>query len=289
MHEMVTTQPGFKPSKVPFDLRYAPIYDYMSQHGIEQWADYYEDDAQNVIADYINGIRHGKIKITDPFFFNNHYRWCTNRVVFKVLHACEDRIGWFEEAFNSKIIYMLRHPVPVAYSRAQIPRLETFITSKYNRFFSNEQLKYAKGILDTGSLLQKAVCDWAFQNSVSLRNIGENWTVVSYEQLVVEPEPIIEALANNLALPNVDVLRNRLYYPSHSTRWSDDATNSRLMSLKNLNEQERKTTNDWLIHEKWRSKISCTDRAQLTEILDVFELDIYSIDSPMPHSRYWVN
>ena len=41
MHELILTQPGFKPCKVPFDLRYEPIANHLARGGIHSWADLY--------------------------------------------------------------------------------------------------------------------------------------------------------------------------------------------------------------------------------------------------------
>jgi hypothetical protein len=114
MHELILTQPGFKPCKVPFDLRYEPIARHLAKAGIGSWADLYTERATEAIETYIRGISKGEIHISDPFFFRNHYRLVTRRIAFKVLHACEDRIAWFNETFNGRIVYLLRHPIPVS-------------------------------------------------------------------------------------------------------------------------------------------------------------------------------
>lgn len=289
MHEMITSQPGFKPIKVPFDLRYPPIAQYMREHGVNDWADYYEERATPVIEEYIKSIQSGKTHISDPYFFNNYNRWISRRIVFKLLHACEDRIQWFEDTFQGKIVYLLRHPIPVGFSRRQIPRLQTFVDSRFSRFFTKAQLAYAQGIIDNGSDMQKAVVDWAFQNSVSLRKAGDDWTIITYEQLVLNPEPIVDALCNNLSLSKPDDMMARLTSPSYSSKWSDDATNKVLNSLKaDENNGVGDEHKQWLIYDKWKEKVSDEEEQQLMDILDVFELDFYKIGSAMPHERFWL-
>lgn len=287
MHEMITSQPEFKPIKVPFDLRYQPIADYMAARGIKDWGDYYDDAAAPVIEEYIKSIQSGKLHISDPMFYNNYNRWITRRVAFKVLHSCEDRIQWFEDTFNGKIVYLLRHPIPVAFSRRQIPRLQTFVDSNFSRFFTEKQLSYARNIIENGTDMQRAVVDWAFQNVVSLREIGPNWTVVTYEQMVMDPTPIVDALCNNLDLPNPEGMMDRLTSPSYSSKWSDEATNKVLNSLK-TGGKAGDNHKSWLIYDKWKEKVSDEEEKQLMEILEVFELDTYSIGSAMPHERYWM-
>lgn len=288
MHEMITSQDDFKPIKVPFDLRYQPIADYMSARGINDWGDYYKDEAAPVIEGYIKGIQEGKLHISDPFFYNNYNRWITRRVAFKVLHACEDRIQWFEDTFSGKIVYLLRHPIPVAFSRRQIPRLRTFVESPFKRFFTAEQLAYGTNIIDNGTDMQRAVVDWAFQNLVSLREIGPNWTVITYEQMVLDPEPVVDLLCKNLMVDQPENMMERLTSPSYSSKWSDDATNKVLNNLKTSASGGGDDSKQWLIYDKWKQKVSDEEEAQLMEILEVFGLDYYKIGSAMPHERFWL-
>jgi len=289
MHEMVTSQTGFKPVKVPFDLRYKPIAKYMRERGIKGWSDYYSEYATLVIKEYITGIQTGKIHISDPYFFKNYNRWMTDRIVFKILHSCEDRLQWFQETFGGHIIYMLRHPIPVAFSRRQIPRLETFLTSRYRRFFSRAQLSYANGIVQNGTHMQRAVLDWALQNAVSLNYMAQDATIISYEQLVVDPDPIVKTLCSRLNLSDPDAIKDRLTNPSYSSKWSDEETNSILNKMKSSGSSSDASTQDWLIFDKWKNRLGQGEEELLMEILDVFELDTYQVGSPHPHERYLID
>ncbi len=288
MHELILTQPGFKPCKVPFDLRYGPIARHLASGGIQSWADLYTESATDVIHAYIRGISDGKIHISDPFFFRNHFRLLTRRIAFKILHACEDRISWFSDTFGGRIVYLLRHPIPVSFSRRQIPRLEVFVTSDYKRHFSRSQLDFARRVIDSGTDMERAVLDWCLQNSVALRQATDEWTIVSYEQLVLDPEPVVEALARRLDLPEPKRMLARLNKPSYSTKWSDEKTKKVLEErLHDGEERADKRLNTWLV-EKWREKIEEGEEHRLMEMLDVFELDLYRSGDALPASRFWI-
>jgi hypothetical protein len=288
MHELILTQPGFKPCKVPFDLRYEPIARHLATGGIRSWADLYTESATDVIHAYVRGISSGKIHISDPFFFRNRFRLFTRRIAFKILHACEDRIGWFNQVFNGRIVYLLRHPIPVSFSRRQIPRLEVFVTSDYSRHFSRGQLEFARKVIDSGTDMERAVLDWCLQNSVALRQVADDWTIVSYEQLVLDPEPVVARLAKRLDLPRPERMLARLKKPSYSTKWSDDKTKKVLEERLQVGEERAdKKLDTWLI-EKWREKVDDDEERRLMKILEVFELDLYRHGDSLPASRFWI-
>jgi hypothetical protein len=177
----------------------------------------------------------------------------TRRIVFKIIHGGEDRINWFRDTFNGRIVYLLRHPIPVSLSREVYPTLKAFCDSDYRRHFTDEQLQYARKIIDSGTKLERGVLAWCLQNAVPLRDVSTDWAVIAYEQLVLDPALVIEHIALKLSLPNPERMMNRLAIPS-SSNWKSDEETRQVVE-----ETERRS---WLV-EKWRQKVDQVENAVL--------------------------
>ena len=280
--ELVLTQPGFKPCDEPFDLRKPFIKENLSKLGLSTWSDLYNPDKASLVEEYVNAICNGSLHSLDRFFHRNHYRLITRRVIFKILHAGEDRINWFADRFNGKIIFLLRHPIPVSLSRKFLPRLHTFLNGDFKRHFTKDQLDYADNIFNNGTKLEQSVLDWCFQNSIPLRDATTDWIVVSYEQLVVDPMPVINLITEKLAFEKPNRIIKQLSVPSASTRQSDEETKQRLSGSNGI------TDRTWLV-EKWRDKLTAEEEHKAMEILKVFDIDVYNAGSAIPNDRIWID
>jgi hypothetical protein len=279
--ELILTQPGFKPSDEPFNLRDAEIAAELRRRGILAWPDLYDPAKSEAMFEYVESIRSGQNGVTNPFFYRNHFRVFTNRVCFKILHGGEDRIPLFRRRFGGAIVLLLRHPVPVALSRKQLPRLSAFHTGHFRALLTPEQLAFSEKILASGSDLEKGVLDWCLQTAVPLASAEPEWTIVTYEQLVLEPHLILPLLAERLALPRPERLRRRLTTPSSSTHQSDRLTRERLSSSREGDSRL------WLV-EKWRERTVLSDVERAMEALSIFGLArIYRADTAVALA-YWI-
>lgn len=295
INEMIATQPGFKPiHRSLFDFRDDVARKELARYGLFGWEDFYDDANLQKVADYIDGFRKGKIRSSDPIFFRNHWRVVTQRLVCKALNAFEDRMEWFREHLGFAIIYLVRHPIPVSLSRATLPRLELMLTSRYRDHFTTAQLKLADHLLMNGTKMQKAVLDWSLQNSVCLQQMRPEWLMISYEQLVLDPDNVIRQLSNRLQLAAPDKMADQLFKPSRSTALSDAKT-QKILEQGSLNAQgqEKGQENDqarkqYLI-ERWRKKIDRGEEERLMDIVRQFDIDAYRFDSVRPDSKYWLN
>lgn len=176
---------------------------------------------------------------------------------------------------------MMRHPIPVSLSRKVLPRLLTFLNSDYKRHFSETQIQYAQNIAETGTKLEKGVLSWCLQNAVPLQQATKDWIIVSYEQLVLNPEPVIDLIAREMDLPFPQKMIDRLRVPSETTWQSDHKTKEVLNGILD------KSKNKYLI-ERWKSKISDEEEKSLMSILDVFNINAYSAGSPLPKADFWI-
>ncbi len=278
--ELVMTQPGFKYCDEPFNLR-TPEVRYRS--GMTGWHELYTPDAEVHMADYIRRFLDGKpclakLKHSVPSY--RYYRAVTHRMVFKILHAGKDRIPWFRRSFNARIVYLLRHPVPVSLSRQQYPQIGALLSGNYAGFFTDPQIKLAKNILKGGTKLEKGVLSWCLQNAVPLQHREKEWTVVTYEQMVLDPLPVIRALVHNLELPDVDRLAARLDVPSQTTWQSDRQT-------KQMFESDGENKNKYLV-EKWKKQVGPEQEKKLLGICETFGLDVYRYGDTLPKKNYWL-
>jgi Sulfotransferase family len=274
--ELIWSQPGFKCCNEPLNLRKPHIRQHL---GISDWQGLCRQDATQAFYRYFRAIGEGRITFVNPNPLHRYYRPVTRRIVFKIIHGGEDRINWFRDTFNGRIVYLLRHPIPVSLSREVYPTLEAFCDSDYRRHFTADQLQYARKIIDSGTKLERGVLAWCLQNAVPLREVSQDWAVISYEQLVLDPHPVIEHLALKLSLPKPERMMNRLAIPSSSNEKSDRETQQVLER-----ETERRS---WLI-EKWRQKVDQVEERGAMDVLKRFNLDAYEFGHGLPADWLWI-
>lgn len=281
LSELILTQPGFKPSDEPFNLRDRPVAHELARHGIHEWRDLYSNAKLGAMESYVASIVSGRCGVTNPFFYRNHFRIVTHRICFKILHAGENRIPWFRRRFGGGVILLLRHPAPVSLSRKVLPRLEAFLDSDFREVLTERQIAFAERVTRSGSALEKAVLDWCLQTAPALAAAEPEWIVATYEQLVLDPAPLVAILAERFALPRPDAMRKRLHVPSASTHQSDRTTQTVLTD--NQDRQSRR----WLV-DKWRERVDLAELAKAMEALEAFGIDAYRPDRTIPADRYWL-
>jgi hypothetical protein len=274
--EVLCSQPGYKDIDEPDDLRIASV---RRRLGISEWIDLYNQSSEPALRRYFEDFCSGKYHFMDPRPTLKRFRPVTRAIVFKLLHCGEDRISWFRDTFNGRIVFLLRHPIPVTLSREVFPRLTAFLESDYRRHFTEEQLAFARRIVASGTHLERGVLDWSLQNAVPLRQAEPDWIVLTYEQLVLDPATCVERLARGLNLPDIERMRRSVDIPSYTVRKSDRET------ARVLNEPASAERTRWLV-EKWRSKVDAATEARAMEILEVFGIDAYAAGSVLPTGRF---
>ncbi len=274
--ELILSQPTFKAIDEPLNLEYEKI---RNRSGIYSWQALYDESATAALHTYFEGICSGKLHFKDTNFrHNKHYRFLTRRIVFKMLRGGGDRINWFRDTFNGRIVFLVRHPIAVSLSRKELWRLDAFMTSDYKEHFTNQQLAFAEKIVRSGSHLERATLHWCFEVAVPLKQMTDDWAVISYEQLVVDPAPVLRELARKLELPALHLMEEQLHVASNSTYKSDEKTQQMLSGA-----YER----DYLI-KKWQDKVTPEEERRVMEILACFELDTYSAGDALPNRRLWI-
>ncbi|MCP4614547.1 MAG: sulfotransferase [Planctomycetes bacterium] len=275
--ELIWGQPGFKYLEEPLNLRNSLIQHYS---GITEWQRLYSDDGSLALQNYFQALCDGRLCFMDPGPFRRHYRPITRRIVFKVIHGGEDRINWFRDTFNGQIVYLVRHPIAVSLSRQVYPRLHALLESDYRRHFSRKQLEYANSILDSGTNLERGVLSWCLQNAVPLQQATDDWAIVSYEQMVLDPDSVIEYLAHKLELPRPERMRSSIAIPSRSTVKSGEETRQML-------DRGPEADKRWLV-EKWRGQVDEAEEHSAIAILEQFHLDAYKFGRVLPANWLWI-
>lgn len=275
--ELLWSQPGFKAINEPLDLRLPHV-----QRSLRttEWRDLINESATPLLDNYFASIGSGHNHAADPSPFDPFFRARTHRIVFKMIHGGEDRINWFRDSFNAKIVYLIRHPIAVTLSREVYPRLPALLSSDYQRHFTPAQLRFAKNILAVGSKLEQGMVEWCLQNAVPLRDATPDWAIVSYEQTVVDPDSVVSYLVDKIELSAAERMHQRLTVPSASVKGKSDAETQQALA----NRDHEPT---WLV-QKWRKKIDDQTERRLMEILDRFELDCYQYGDYMPHPRLMI-
>jgi hypothetical protein len=276
--ELVCSQPGFRYCDEPLNVRSVEI---RRVSGIGSWEELYSADAGERLERYFTGLLDGSIDFRNPTPFRPHYRFFTRRVVAKVIHGGVDRINWFRDTFNARILYVLRHPIAVSLSRQELPFLAHFLTSEYTRHFSREQVKLAREIIDSGTRLQRGVLAWCLHNSVPLRDAADDWTVVTWEQAVLQPLPVIERLCDRLALPEPDRIMRHVHVPSGVIHKSDASTQA---LLREASSEERQST----LVRKWSFTVTPEEATRAMQILEAFGIDAYRHGDFLPADKYWI-
>lgn len=274
--ELLVTQPKFKYCSELFNVRNPEVCDNLK---IDSWDGLYNKNNSGLVQDYVEQIRSGKLGIFNPNPFGKYYRLSTNRIVFKIIHFGEDRINWFRDTFNGKVIFLTRHPIAVAISRKTLPRLKTFVRTDYIEQFTLEQKKLAEKVFQTGNHIEKATLSWCFQNYPPLRDKSDDWAVITYEQLIVEPQLVIKHLSEKLDLVKTDVINKNLARRSMVKKLSDDTTSE--IFEKGDAEREKLIT-------KWRKKVDSDTEKKLFEIIRTFNIDIYQEGNDYPIDKYLV-
>ena len=281
--ELILTQPGFRACNEPLNLRKPADQEHL---GVSDWADLHRPSSKAKLHDYFEGLCSDRLRdprLGFPSPLSKFYRPITRRIVFKVIHAAEEHINWLAETFNGKVLFLLRHPIPVSLSRKVFPKLDTILSTEFAQFFTESQLALAQRIIRGDNKLARGVLDWCLRNSVALRSRTNEWTIVSYEQLVVNPTPAIDRISKNLGLPNPEWILKRLPVPSQSTRQSNPDTQEKLHANRDRNDQS------WLV-EKWRTEVTDGDLSMADEIMAAFDLGgVYRMTGALPERRYWID
>ena len=274
LQELIWTQPGFKYCNEPLNLKGNFLQKKSTIQGFEEL---YQPSSKDKVIGYFKNFCSGKYHFLDPSPLRKYYRPFTTRMVFKVIHGGELFINDIAEQCNGKVVYLVRHPIAVSLSRKVLPRLELLCSPLILKQFTAPQQKLARQILEQGSFLQKGVLSWCIQNQLALRQRQDNWLVITYEQLTVDPKPVIDALVSHLELTHPERIWDQLSIPSAVKTQSEQQAVEMMAG-----EQSQRR----LLIERWRDKVSAEEAKDLMEIVVQFGLDTYQGQEPYPNNNW---
>jgi hypothetical protein len=238
--ELIWTQPGFKYINEPLNLKSNLL---RAKSRIAGFEELYTVDAKDKLIKYFHGFVDGKSHFLDPNPLRRFYRPRTNRIVFKIIHGGELFINDVAQACCGRVIYLLRHPISVALSRKQLPRMDQLCSNLVLNHFTTEEKKYALYTRKHGDLMSQKVLAWCIQNKLALLQRREDWLVFTYEQLVVTPRPIVEKITRDFHLTNKSLIYEQLNIPSAVTVQSGDET---WLILNDGRGERHRLVNRWL-------------------------------------------
>ena len=282
LYEMLLTQDGTKGCDEPLDIRRQPIRRAL---GVEGWHGIMPGPGRDerVLA-HFRRIRRNRLPALNMSPLGAQHRWVTDRLVFKVLHGCEDMLHEVQDALGGTVVYLIRHPLAVSFSREVFPRLELFLDNPaFSRRLNAEQRALAATVLRTGSHCEKGMLSWCLENLHPLTDPRRSaWLTLSYEQLVIHPEACVRALAARLALEHPERMLGRVRQASDTTRKSDGATQAFFA------QPAAQRDPAWLLG-KWRSKLQPGEEARCFEIMRSFCIDAYEPGRDLPSAPYMVD
>lgn len=270
--ELVSSQPGYKIINEPLSMRKQRIRDRLK---FNNWHDLYRNTNKARLQAYLEGLISGQEKVMNHSPISRHYRMFTDRVVVKMIHGGEGMLEWLLDR-GIKVVHLLRHPIAVTVSRKELPRLRAFIETDYADNFSSELISYATKIINSGTHNEKGLVSWCFQHYLPLKIRHPGLLRLTYEQLVIEPENVIEAMDDFIGFEDIEAVKAQLLIPSRSVAESSPDTSRAIDQKSKL----------YLV-EKWRSRVGRNEETQLMCILEQFDIDCYGPGSFLP-LRYWI-
>jgi hypothetical protein len=236
-------------------------------------------DPDRVIA-YLNGLAAGEYRHMNPPPFRANHRVFTNRIVFKI-HEVEHLLGRIARECHGQIVYLLRHPIPTTQSRRLFPRLDLFLQSRFYADFIGDGRRLARieHLGREGNHLQRGLVSWCFENLLPLRAPDFDALFLTYEELILNPEKSCHLLLDRLQFG--DRARMMRAFGQESTNIALSSAETREV-LRRADRQARTRH----LFARWQEKTSEGDLSAVSEILDLFGLDVYSSRSPLAHPRY---
>ncbi len=276
--QMINSQPGIKFIYEPLArYRYNPYKKLIPATHLDQFV-YLDADQQVQLRNYFNNvIFKDKLRGYSQWnYFSDSYSFISDRFVIKILDALPI-IDWFEKNFDVKIIYLIRHPIPVSLSILNMGWeniSEAFICNpNFTKSYLNERTtRLSHHILKTGTKLQKLVLEWCLYHLYPLSIFKRrNWLTITYEELLLNPMKMVDLMCNYLDLPDRERMLETILKPSRTT--------SRQSKMDILEKGPSYMIN------RWKNKIDEKIESEVMTILEEFEINAYKKGSTIPSNR----
>ncbi|MDP0498068.1 MAG: sulfotransferase domain-containing protein [Verrucomicrobiota bacterium JB024] len=271
--EMIWTQPSMRQCSEPFNIRQPRI---AKNLGISHFSMLYGQDSEAKVADYLRKLIDNRLKFLNSNPFRRNHHFFTNRTVFKCIHYGTHNTRWLEETFDFQVLLILRHPIPVSLSRKVFPLLEEFGNCALREKFNQDELSVLDRAREHGSHLEKGIAAWCLHNALALREMRTSWLLATYEQAVIEPEKVINAMATHIGLHEKKRIEEQMQKASAVIGKSSAEQQA---ILRNADRRQE-------LISSWRKKVSPQQEADLMGVLEAFHLDHYQTGVDLPSSKY---
>lgn len=210
------------------------------------------------------------------FVGNPSWPFKADRTVLKICCALP-LVDWLYENFDVYVVYLLRHPIAQAMS---VMRHSWGVTGEAylkNSFFVEsylraDQLAYARHVQESGTYFEKVILNWCLENLFPLKYSKSPKITITYEEIVVNSEGMINLLSQKLELTDRIRMQNILTRPSFSSNLiEDEKRNKAIMD----------GAKDFLLR-RWMNEIDSNHVKQAQNIFDSFDIREYRADSIMP-------
>ncbi len=279
MAHLLTVDPGTRIIDQPFDLfpypgreeKLALKRSLIPDKPASQFIHLHDQEIPQVL-DYVDKLMKGYYPAFDHYVNGK-------RTLLKIVYA-SPLMDFMAEHFPVHIVYLNRHPIPQALSVVRnqweitaYPYLQTPEFS--SQFLSDTQVQFGLKLLERGSELEKAVLNWCLENHYPLHHAKAPFLHITYEELLLNPDIIVNLLSRELEIKNRPKMFEVLGKPSVSYQFSEGSTNQAIL----------KKDTQYLLNG-WQSKVTEEQKAQVQQILDVFECSVYSAYRLLPEKAY---
>jgi len=273
--EMIASQPGVDFISEPLSLwRYHPYFNRLPHPPRGRFISLSGEQARQVQS-YFKDLLKGRIKAFNAWNpFHPTWSFRVRRLVVKLLGA-NTLIDWLAKEFSIEVLYLLRHPVPVALSCLGLNwgnDAEAYLQNSYFReqILGSERAWFADEVLARGTPLQKFVLEWCLENFYPLQVYKERpWLVLTYEEVTSRPKQVSELICSRFGLPDPKRMALMVGRPSRTTFFAD----TREAIVKQ---------GPQVMLGRWLKRVSQEELRRVQEILDVLGLRAYQAFSPYP-------
>ena len=252
-----------------------PIFPYAQIAGLDS------DEEQSFRA-YVTGLLSGRIRANLPWkLWSKDFHFFNDRICLKIVEA-KAMADWIDRHFDVHTIVLTRHPIPQALS---VEAHGWFTTGKgllrngdfVERWLNAEMAEFCGDIYANGSGLERRVTDWALENLPLLSLLPErpDWLYVGYEDLITQPNDVVDYLAERLVLTDRRAMLAALNRPSRSTKLQSTDETRRFIH----DGKRRELVNSW------QARVASEELERCFRILDRFGIRLYRPDSSRPDYR----
>jgi hypothetical protein len=229
---------------------------------------HFEGEDEQRFREFANEVLRGEREIYPTLNFRAPYfHRRTDRIAFQMTSGGV-LIEWFDANFPVETIILLRHPITNALSIVQkgwLPECGDFLNHQWfvETHLTGAQVDLARRVLANGSLLSIHVLDWSLKMLVPVRahasGMHPRWTLMTYEQLVLEPERLLRLIAERHDFAEFEPMLAQVRRPSRTVTSSTAA----------------KVDDPAFLLDRWRGKVPAEEERDLLDIPAAFGLEMY--------------